>query len=224
MFNRFLFVLALVVVLASATTGQAALVSFILDICELAPGSGVYTLSATANTGDNAGIASYGAQLTNVNTVDHKSPSSITNLGTDVGFRVLRSSDNDPSVTASQNTFGTGYVAYGIGQTAGDLTTAIPGTESLIGVVTEGNPYTVPVELASGSWSGALPGIDVSGGTGANVFTSTAGLTTFSAPVAVSINFKGIPEPSALALAGLAVACFAAAGFRRRRLRRTADD
>ena len=74
MVNRFLFAFAIVVVLAAASPGQAALVTFVLDISELAPGSGVYTLSATSDTGDNAGIAAYGVELLNVTSVDHRSP------------------------------------------------------------------------------------------------------------------------------------------------------
>ena len=217
MLNRLFVALAIVVVLACSNSGHAALVTFTLNITETAPGSGVFTLLANSSLGDNAGLASYGVELTGgVSSVDHTSPNAIASDGRNVGFRVVRTLDNDPTLSASQDTFVPGYINYGVGQTADGLSSTLPAGISLFPVTVEAEFYDAPVELANGTWLGVLPGINTAGATGANVFASAGGLTTFAAGIGTNVNFNAIPEPSVFAMMGLALGCVAWGRCRRR--------
>lgn len=213
------YALTLIAVVAYATSAQASTVSFSLLVNEDGPGT--FNLYATSSAGDNFGIASFGAPLTGgILTVDHLSPSSLDGVsGSDVGFRLLRTADNNTFVSGSQNTVvPTPHIIYGFGQTGGDLAAA-PGVTALVGVLTEQQVYGSPLLLASGTWDGvSLPGFDESSvDLGANVFLTNTDLSNEIASIETSVAI--IPEPSSVlmaAMAGLAMLAM----VRRRRARR----
>lgn len=214
-------VLTLVALVAFAANAQAATVTFELLIDEEGPGT--FNLYASSSLGDNFGISSYGVPLTGgIVSVDHKSPQALDGVtGEDVGFRLLRTADNNPFVSGGQNTpLPTHHLMKGIGQVAGNLNSA-PNVTLL--VLPEQVAYGAPVLLASGVWAATMPAFDTQNvNLGANVFTS--GVTTFGSPgysdnaiAQIETSVSIVPEPSTMLLA--ACASVGLLAFSRRRLR-----
>jgi hypothetical protein len=195
--------LTAVIVAVSAVTAQAAMVTFTLNVNE--DGAGTFNLYAASSVGDNGGIASYGIPLVgNILTLDHKSPkaSGDGSLGAvPVALGLLRTADSTwTPIAASQDTVTPGYIVYGIGQTAGDITTdASPAPTDT--AFLEQAVYDATVLVASGTWETTMPGFDIGNNTLlSNVFDDTTGVETMSADITTVVL---IPEPASLTLLGL---------------------
>jgi len=195
--------LAALIVVTTVVTVQSAMVTFTLNINQ--DGAGTFNLYASSSMGDNGGIASYGIPLVgNILTLDHRSPNASGNgsLGTaPVGFGLIRSADNIwTPIAASQDTVTPGYVVYGIGQTAGDITTDASPVPTAT-AFPEQVDYVSPVLIASGTWDTTMPDFDLGNvNLGANVFDDTTGVETISASIDPVVI---IPEPASVIMLGL---------------------
>lgn len=227
-------------IVSQACCVEAALVTFRLAIDE--HGAGSFNLYASSSPEDNFGLAFYSVRLSGgITSLDHHSPHA-TDLatGASVGFRTLRSVDNDPLllVEAAQDTITPSpFLVRRFGQSSGSLS-SLPGISQLI--TPEQPDYTGALLLATGRYVGPSDAIGFAGGALANVFRTSAGLGTLPAIVTTQVTrlpacltahsnsyassaltaspSDTVPEPNS-GLAGTAMAWIAL--HARRRLRRT---
>jgi len=188
-------IMALIVGFAGVTMAGAAVVNYDLQIDPTGPGT--WQVLASASLGDNYGIAGFGIAMTGVDTIVNESPMATLFDGTDlydVGFKLVRSAADVNPVSGSIDTTTTGVlVAYGVGQTAGDLLADLGETGWMYIGAKVNEVYGAPVLLASGTYSGDAPEIDFQAlDTAVNVFTSDTGTATEAATV--------VPEPMTLGL------------------------
>lgn len=207
-------ILMTLIVFTVASSTPAAVVTLTLRIDSSGPGT--FELLAQASQ-DSGGIASYAVPLTgDVLSVDHLSPNAFGSgpLGNKpVGFGLLRSADS-PGVTifASQDTVSPGYLVYGIGQIAGNITTdAVPVPTAT--AFEEQPVYAAQVLLATGTWGAVAPAFNLSSvDLGSNVFDDNAGVEVVKATLE---TITVIPEPAGVTALGLIGFC----GMARRRRR-----
>jgi len=159
-------------------------------------GAGTWQVFASASIGDNYGIAAFAIDMTGTATIVNEAPMATLYDGTDlydVGFQLVRSTADENPISGSIDTTTSGIlIAYGIGQTAGDLLADLGGGSgwSYSGAKVN-ETYGVPVLLASGVYTGDAPEIDFTSlDTAANVFISDTSTQTEPA----------IPEPMTLGL------------------------
>lgn len=195
------------IALMAASAASAATITYTLDF---SAGGGTFKLYADASTGDNFGIASYGAVLTGpVTTFDHSSVNTLASSGPSgvgsAGFTLLRSADNAPTILASQDTTSaTANLIRGIGQTAGSL--ASNGITSFINPV-EGDPWLAHFLIGSGTFTGSTDGISInktSADTFSNLYSAQSGNAVTGAST-VNVVRVEVPEPATLTMFGLAV-------------------
>jgi hypothetical protein len=235
---------AFVVILALAPppSAHAASVAFRLYTDNLAQGLGTFKLTAQVFGDDAYGLAGYGVQLVgnlsvatgSILTINHNSL-----RGTDIestspggdpgpaGFTLLRSPDdnnaangsNAITISGSQDTVDTSaHLIRGFGIEASNVA-----AKGLVGVFPEGSSWgnagaygPGEFEIARGTTvgyaSGSIDFIPIpTAVTGASVFTSPHGIAVKPATIDRRI---GLPEPSTVGMASMAVLSHAA--FRRR--------
>ena len=164
-------------------------------------GGGTFQLTAADNNVSSLGLASYGVPIVgDVLTLDHLSPQALTTSFTDIGFRLLRSSDGVLTVAGSQNTITAGIpIVTGFGKTAGDLST-VPG----FFVALEQQVYSSPLLIATGTWDtgGTVPSINTASvDFFANVLV-TAGDGVSILPTTTD-GMAVVPEPSSFVFLGV---------------------
>ena len=179
-------------------------------------GSGTYEVFMAVDANDpdngvNAGIASYSIPLSGVDTVDHVSPTNPAALNSAtfgvgaIGFGGFgRSSADDPTLTASQDTIsGNGMIVYNMGISGGDgLTGAGPAPSNVFAPWVQ-QSYEAPLLVATGTWSGSTPSF--LSGLSINLFDQLQDESTFAATAIRSeVLTAAIPEPSAFAFVALA--------------------
>ena len=199
-------VMALVAVLCLVGPAVQA-VTVTLDMRD--NGDGTYDLYASSSTGDNFGIAYFNIDLVNILTATHQSPTDFALGGTGtVGFAGARANLTAPgALFAYQDTSANNAdkILYGVGQTAGTYAG---------GVAPVGIPWTAPVLLASGTYSGAAPGFGAE--KVVNVFTQEwADGDPPSGIVAPADSVVLIPEPATMVMLALGAGLMVA--LRRRR-------
>jgi hypothetical protein len=161
--------------------------------------------NTTDPVADNGGIASYGIVLKNVLTVDHNSPRDGFGQGPGgsgaAGFTTLRSADDVTTLLASQDTTTpTPNLIYNFGREASSF--AAKGIADFTGGSQLESPtWAAKLQVATGTFTpGTTPSVDLAAAdTFSNVFTGATGATTKAATVV------GVPEPAALAMAGMSL-------------------
>lgn len=203
--------MAMAIVMFAAVSAQAApQVTYTLVID---PGPSTFQITADVSSGDNAGLATYGLEVVGFSTMSHLGPivdglSGPTYTPWKKGFTMFRSADNSSPLGAGQDTITEGAVmAYGFGQTAGDLTP--PAGWSVGPTPIQVQPvYDATLVLATGtfpvgvnpSWGQAATGV---------LFAEVGSKATIGAGQGVLVDLQTVivPEPatmSMLALGGLA--------------------
>ena len=149
--------------IAVLSIGSIALASPVVTYTLEIDPSGSFEVSALVSAGDNAGLAMYGVEFVGFDTLVNLGPrlkglDQVDQSTYDVGFNLFRSAGDDPQLGGSQNTITGTIMAFGIGQSAGDL-------HDVLGPL--GNPtdlagtvqpvYGAEVLLASGTYSGQSP-------------------------------------------------------------------
>ncbi|MEX0774423.1 MAG: PEP-CTERM sorting domain-containing protein [Phycisphaeraceae bacterium] len=171
-----------------ATQAMAADATYTLNID---PGAQTWYVTASASTGDNAGLSLVSVPLVNVDfPVSLLLPVEFGSTGQ--AFTQNRTSTTSP-IGASQFTAAPSSLVYGFGQTSGTLA-----TEDL-GVFIQ-QSYDAVLLVAQGTYTGLLLPEFGAGGA-ANVFTSQGGTTTEAATLSFVTNI--IPEPASLVLLGI---------------------
>ena len=190
--------LALLPVSVSAATVDVHLVVDIID--------NTWDLYATASQGDNAGMAGFNFELLNIDSANLLGPRGVDlDRGVERGFTIYTTKPEwFYKIFGGQPSIDETYVdqlIFGVGQTGGSFRAA-PGS---VGV-----PWSVPVHLAEGTWSGpSYPAFDPVH-TAVNVFTEDSGFdadrAVISTDVVVATHLEIVPEPgiiTVVALAGL---------------------
>jgi MYXO-CTERM domain-containing protein len=191
-------------------------VTYILSINDNGSGqfaAGKYAVYVSDSTSDgNTGLASYNFALANTTTLTNFSPAGKYDDGTgnssddSIGFTTLRSGNNTSPVTGSQDTidYPSGVIlAYGMGQTAGNLANdEAPGSTGKDGGTTQA-AYGAPLEIAKGSFSGLAPSFTNTANDTANDFLNSSSASTEAATLAFSTNTLSTPEPGMLGMLGL---------------------
>lgn len=220
MTKRIAFSLFALAVVALASTASAATVKFTLEYDSLANTFNLFAQELDGS-GDNGGIASYGAVLTGVANVDHNSPRDGFAQGPGgvgaAGFTSLRSADNVPVLLASQDTITpTPNLIYGFGQ-AGNSFAALSINDFTGGTQLEQASWDAKLRIATGTIApGVVPGINASSvDTFSNVFVQGNGTATRAAGIQTEVIDVAIPEPASIALAGLGL--IGVVALRRRR-------
>lgn len=225
--------LAAIQIAALSPHAIAATVTFSLELAVSGASDdlGVFTLRARSSTGDNSGICGYlvelGGEVLNVDHSSLRSYSVNNNTGQEgpVGFTAIRSADITASnhgqnvlVAAGHDLFeGPSMIVYGLGQTAGNL--ASQGFTAVR--ASEGDPWAANIVLATGTFrlGSGFGFVTDSNYAGAYVFQETGSTELLSANVVYRSSGPSLdpdcPEPTAMALCGLAITGFEA--LRRRR-------
>jgi MYXO-CTERM domain-containing protein len=191
-------------------------VTYILSINDNGSGqfaAGKYAVYVSDSTSDgNTGLASYNFALANTTTLTNFSPAGKYDDGTgnssddSIGFTTLRSGNNTSPVTGSQDTidYPSGVIlAYGMGQTAGNLANdEAPGSTGKDGGTTQA-AYGAPLEIAKGSFSGLAPSFTNTANDTANDFLNSSSASTEAATLDFSTNTLSTPEPGMLSVLGL---------------------
>ena len=230
------FLASIVSVAALASAAQAATVTYVLSLNDSGTGAvvnGSYAIYEFSSAGDNSGLASFTLTTTAANGLNKSPQASYVDdaTGSDVktsGFTLLRANTAN-SAGAFDTVSGSGVAAYGIGQTAGNLTTAapagytkftVPGQVSAYGVANTFttaqlanpagsyagvNPFTgsggqVPVLLQTGTFAGTAPLVTAGA---ANLLTGSNLTTTAPSSIVIQTRDLSVPEPTSLAVLGL---------------------
>jgi len=176
-------------------------------------GPGTWQVLASASLGDNYGIAGFGIAMTGAATIVNESPMATLFDGTDlydVGFQLMRTAMDVNPVTGCIDPTTQGVpVAYGVGQTAGDLLADLGGTGWMYTGIRVNPTYGAPVLLAAGTYSGDAPEIDFqSWDTAAIVFLSDTG---------TAVGYAAVVPPKPIEPMTLSLVLLGGLGVLRRR-------
>ena len=132
-------------------------------------------------------------------TLDHKSPEGNVFDGAKVnpvGFNSLRSLDGSAQVSAAQTIVPTPtpYVVPNFGRAAGDLNAFVKPASLL---TSEQPVYDARLLIASGTWAGTAPTIDI---TSVDFLVNVISTSDLGSTRAATIRANAVPEPSALGL------------------------
>jgi hypothetical protein len=199
---------AALVVLFVSRTGAAVVFNFVLDPATTAGGGststfsglGTYHLYAYDDTLGSQGIAAYNVELTGVDSVFDRTPTTAwtdaDDNSWDAGFGLLRSTFNNSTLVAAQplmplETTGQPPPITGLGRQAGDFASAFPGAQSFANTTSSawGSNVTRPAHdpslpwllVAEGEYTD-LPGL-VLGAQGTNVNLYNSEMRQFAADI-----------------------------------------
>ncbi|MEX2167757.1 MAG: hypothetical protein WD851_00480 [Pirellulales bacterium] len=161
--------------------------------------AGTFQLLLQASEWDNFGIASYGVSLGGgIQNLNHLSPRATNATGTagegPAGFTLLRSRNDEFSITAAQGTvIGSPNLIRGFGQDASSFD-----EHGMIDLFhTDQTTWGSPLLIASGSWTDVAPTFvhEQWSVLGVNVFRESTGIGTMKADVVTRINGSIVAPP-----------------------------
>jgi len=179
--------------------------------------AGSFALYAT-DSSNNGGLASYQVCVSGYQSITNYAPQGIYDDGTggggmdQIGFTLLRTSDNTSPATGSQDTVHAAdgnidvILVYGFGQTAGNLNT-LKNANSTSTYDTAQVVYGAPLELLKGTFSSGTPSFTSQASDTGNVFVTNSGYAT-EAPI---LAFNTVTLVSSTVSQSTAVATTAAA-------------